>query len=1740
MRSKPSSFCLLGLIATLSACQPASAASRYWDVNGTAAGYSTVVGTWDGANAFWNTDATGGAGGSMVTTTTSGDDLFIRPATTNTGSLTVAGTQSASSITFVANVGPTTNITGGSIIIGGTGALSGIVQQSTGANTVSSALTLNPSSPNLQLSNTNTGLLTIGSITGAATSGIQTLQAGTFNTGNLTLNNSISDGGLGGKVALTVGSSGSGLVTLNGSNVSSLTGGLGLNGGTLVLNFANLTTPTNLINSGNALSLGGGTLSITGKSSGTTNQSFAGTTVNAGGGQILGNKNGGTALNLALGSLTSSVAGGSLLVGAGGTAANLPVITTLTNKNAQGLYSGRVVHFNGTASTGYDWATTVSGTSPYTLSGLATGSYSALNISAGSDSLNSRNTGTQSLSGNRVTHSLKIENPAAAQTLSLGSNLLTLSSGGLLVTGTNATTLSGNTGTIGLTAGNGSGSYDLIVHQFNSGGLTVSAVVGDNGSNPVNLVKAGSGTLTLSGINTFTGTTFVNGGTLAVSGNLGSGGIHSGNITIASGATFSHSGGSDQTYSGSITGLGGLSKSGSSTITLSGTNSYGGNTSVTGGTLNLTGTLAGSTGALALGTTAASTVVNVSGNLTILNLTGAAVAGSSVAYNQTSGAVTTSQTGAFTQFMSGNATGFGCFNLTGGSFTTGPGNFSVQTNGAASAYVGGTGVLNLTASANNTIAFNAGIGSLTVGPGGSVIRSNGSSALYLFTNQNSTGILNVAGGNVDLGTGLFRAGNGNTAAFTGMTGFINLAGGTLTMGSVTANNSGGGNSLYANYAGGTLKAAANLTNPVVTSNGVTTISMIFGPIDNPGTSSDFVGGLTVDTNGFSVSYSNPLRGAAGNGVTQAAMTISGGSGYLGAPTVTFTGGTLSTNGTPASGYAIVSGGSLTGIVITSPGTYTVAPTVTLTGGGGTGASVTLGALTGNASDSGLTKIGNGTLTLSGANSYLGPTMINAGTLALGANNVLPASPLTIRNGTLNAATFSDTTGTLDVAGNAVINLDADAALEFSNTSAIDWSGGTLTITGTFVSGNSLRFGTTSSGLTPAQLALISIPGGSPVALDSNGFLVDTANSPYISGFQSSAPFVQGPATPTLSWSIGGAVTSLTIEPGIGDVLPLTSGGSGSIAISPPLGEQTYTLTLNGTVSQSISIVSLPPKNKVHLYLLIGQSNMQGIGSPYSATLDAAVPRVVKFGSRNGMESVWVKGGHPLTGLTSTGGSVGMGLEFAKTMLAANSDPEVVIGLINHGLGSTRIEWWAPGAIDDQQVNPVTNQNYRLYDEAVQRVNAASEYGVLKGVLWHQGESNSGTQTDADAYAGLLQALVSNLRSSFNNPTLPFVCGKFVPATWTYEDGSPGAFTGLPYRAITEGALMDLPNQRPYTYCADNNGLRARPDQLIHFDAYSQRLFGQRYAAGMLGIQTGLNHPPVATPQGVSTAEDAGKSITLVATDSDSDPLVYSIATQPSSGTLSGTPPNLNYTPAADFNGADSFTFTASDGISHSAPATVSITVTPVNDAPVLAAFAPKLANEGVQLTFTASATDPDRPGDSLTYSLIGAPTGAAIDPASGAFTWTPSAVQSPGDYQFSVRVSDGYLTDDKTVDVGVSGVFGDPMADEDGDGIANLIEYGLGTSQTSPSAPTRLPVAAMVNGKLTVSYLRPVGGTPGVAYTLQTQSQLSGSWSAATVGIDFTQTVVDQGNGSEMVTARFILVPPPANRSFVRLSVSIP
>ena len=115
-----------------------------------------------------------------------------------------------------------------------------------------------------------------------------------------------------------------------------------------------------------------------------------------------------------------------------------------------------------------------------------------------------------------------------------------------------------------------------------------------------------------------------------------------------------------------------------------------------------------------------------------------------------------------------------------------------------------------------------------------------------------------------------------------------------------------------------------------------------------------------------------------------------------------------------------------------------------------------------------------------------------------------------------------------------------------------------------------------------------------------------------------------------------------------------------------------------------------------------------------------------------------------------------------------------------------------------------------------------------------------------------------------------------------------------------------------------------------------------------------NQAPVAVSKSATTAEDSPVGVVLSATDADGNPLTYSIGSAPSKGTLSGTAPNLKYAPNADFSGVDSFTYKANDGTVDSNIATVSITVSPVNDAPVAAAKSVSTSQACRRRSFTSA------------------------------------------------------------------------------------------------------------------------------------------------------------------------------------------
>ena len=122
--------------------------------------------------------------------------------------------------------------------------------------------------------------------------------------------------------------------------------------------------------------------------------------------------------------------------------------------------------------------------------------------------------------------------------------------------------------------------------------------------------------------------------------------------------------------------------------------------------------------------------------------------------------------------------------------------------------------------------------------------------------------------------------------------------------------------------------------------------------------------------------------------------------------------------------------------------------------------------------------------------------------------------------------------------------------------------------------------------------------------------------------------------------------------------------------------------------------------------------------------------------------------------------------------------------------------------------------------------------------------------------------------------------------------------------------------------------------------------------------------------------------------------------------------------------------------------------------------------EEVAYTFDADATDVDVPPQTLTFSLVGAPAGAAIDPTSGVFTWTPSEAQGPGDYTFRVRVSDGTASDEGWVTLRVTEVNDAPAGTDTTVTTAEDTAYVFAAANFGFTDPNDIPVNAFNRVKI--------------------------------------------------------------------------
>ena len=249
-----------------------------------------------------------------------------------------------------------------------------------------------------------------------------------------------------------------------------------------------------------------------------------------------------------------------------------------------------------------------------------------------------------------------------------------------------------------------------------------------------------------------------------------------------------------------------------------------------------------------------------------------------------------------------------------------------------------------------------------------------------------------------------------------------------------------------------------------------------------------------------------------------------------------------------------------------------------------------------------------------------------------------------------------------------------------------------------------------------------------------------------------------------------------------------------------------------------------------LYLLVGQSNMAG-RAPVDAAGKETDPRIWMLDKSDH----WVPATDPVHFDKPDVAGVGPAISFAKEMLSNGGEGsegqgngrqgsagqnqgntgQKMIGLIPCAVGGSPIRVWEPDSSYLNGLHP--------YDDAIRRARAALQQGRLKGIIWHQGESDNNPQSAA-LYMSKLQALIQRLRKDLDSPDLPFVAG---------EIGYFGKGT------LINTVIDRLPATVPHTAVVSAEGLTDKGDK-THFDTRSARELGKRYGQAMTKLQAAAN------------------------------------------------------------------------------------------------------------------------------------------------------------------------------------------------------------------------------------------------------------------------------------------------------------
>jgi hypothetical protein len=229
--------------------------------------------------------------------------------------------------------------------------------------------------------------------------------------------------------------------------------------------------------------------------------------------------------------------------------------------------------------------------------------------------------------------------------------------------------------------------------------------------------------------------------------------------------------------------------------------------------------------------------------------------------------------------------------------------------------------------------------------------------------------------------------------------------------------------------------------------------------------------------------------------------------------------------------------------------------------------------------------------------------------------------------------------------------------------------------------------------------------------------------------------------------------------------------------------------------------------------------------------------------------------------------------------------------------------------------------------------------------------------------------------------------------------------------VTVDGVQDLGNDlERYEYNLNGGTLSPGPINVSLVAGQVADLAGNKNAATTQSFtyQPAVVLAPTANAQSVTAAEDTPVGITVTGSDPNSPPLALGFAesTNPAHGTLSGTAPNLTYTPTGGYIGADSFQFTDSNGVQTSSPATVSITVV---GAPTVTGPISLTTRENQAITFGLTGTDPNSPPLAQTFTVTEQPLHGTLTGTAPTLTYTPD----PGYYGtdvFQITDSNGVAT----------------------------------------------------------------------------------------------------------------------------------